>query len=88
MNGVSAPLIAGNVESGIEEAAIGMILELPKDIEAALAFQARAAHISAEQYLAKLIERAIEHGHHMAAEQLSNHLGVMADSGASVTSTE
>ena len=67
---------------------MSMILELPKDIEAALAFQARAAHMPTETYLAKMVERAVENRRRMASEQLSHHLGVMADSVAPDTTTE
>jgi hypothetical protein len=76
------------VEREIEETAMSLILELPKDIEAALAFQARAAHMPTEQYLAKMVERAVENRRRAAAEQLSHHLGVMAGYVAPDTTTE
>jgi hypothetical protein len=58
---------------------MSMIPDPPKDVEAALALQARAAHMPAEQYLTKMVECAIENRRRMAAEQLSRHLGVVAD---------
>jgi hypothetical protein len=72
----------------IEETAMSLILELPKDIEAALVFQARAAHMPTEQYLAKMVERAVENRRRIAVEQLGHHLGVMADRVALDTTTE
>lgn len=66
---------------------MSMILELPKDVEAALAFQARAAHMSTEQYLAMMVERAVDNRRRQAAEQLRQHLGVMAESMAPDTSS-
>lgn len=57
---------------------MSMTLELPKDVEAALAFQARAARMPTEEYLAKIVERAVENRRRLAAEQLSRHLDVMA----------
>lgn len=77
---VTDPAISGNVEREIEENAMSMILELPKDVEAALAFQARAAQMPTEQYLAKMVERAVENRRRTAGELLSRHLDVMADS--------
>ena len=59
---------------------MSMILELPKDVETALAFQARAAHMPTEQYLAKLVELAVANRRRVATEQLRRHLDVMADS--------
>ena len=59
---------------------MSMILELPKDVEAALAFQARAAQMPTELYLAKLVELAVANRRRAAGEQLRRHLDVMADS--------
>ena len=55
-----------------------MTLELPKDVEATLAFQARAAQMPTELYLAQLVERAVEGRRRTAAAQLVKHLEVMA----------
>ena len=41
-----------------------------------------------EQYLAKMVERAVENRRRMAAEQLRQHLGVMADSLAPDTTSQ
>jgi hypothetical protein len=68
--------------------AMSLILELPKDVESALAFQAQAAHLSPEEYLAKLIERAVEGRRLRAAEQLRQHLDEMAESIAPQTTPE
>ncbi|MEI9814732.1 MAG: putative toxin-antitoxin system toxin component, PIN family [Acidobacteriota bacterium] len=57
---------------------MSLILELPKEIEAALALQARAAHMPTEQYLARLVERAVESRRRDAADQLVHHLDSMA----------
>lgn len=67
---------------------MSMILELPKDIEAALAFQARAAQMPTEQYLAHIVELAVENRRRMAAEQLRQHLDGMAECIAPETTTE
>lgn len=67
---------------------MSMILELPEDIEATLAFQARAAQMPTEQYLAKMLERAVENRRRMAGEQLSRHLNAMADSVRPDTTSE
>lgn len=67
---------------------MSMILDLPKDVEAALAFQARAAHMPPEQYLAMLVERAVENCRRMAGEQLSHHLDAMADQVVPEATTE
>ena len=39
---------------------MSIILKLPKEIEAALAFQARAAQMPTEKYLAHIVELAVE----------------------------
>ena len=57
---------------------MSMILELPKDVEATLAFQARAAQMPTELYLAQFVERAVEGRRGSAAEKLVKHLDVMA----------
>ena len=49
---------------------MSMILDLPKDVEAALASQARAAQMPTEQFLAKMVAQAIENRRRMAAAQL------------------
>lgn len=85
---VTGRSISGSVEREIEETAMSMILELPKDVEATLAFQARAAHMPTEQYLAMVVERAVENRRRMAGEQLSRHLDVMAGCVAPETTPE
>ena len=67
---------------------MSMTLELPKDVEATLAFQARAAQMPTELYLAQLVERAVEGRRRSAAEQLVKHLGVMATEVAPDTTPE
>jgi hypothetical protein len=65
-----------------------MTVELPKDVEAALASQARTAHMPTEQYLAKMVERAVENRRLASVAQLRQHLEVMAESVAEETTTE
>lgn len=65
-----------------------MTFELPKDVEAALAFQARAARMPSEEYLAKIVQRAVENRCRLAVEQLIRHLDVMADQVMPDTSPE
>lgn len=67
---------------------MSMILELSEDIEATLAFQARAAQMPTEQYLAKMLERVVENRRRMAGEQLSRHLNAMSDSVRPDTTSE
>jgi hypothetical protein len=67
---------------------MSMILELPKDVEATLAFQARAVHMPTEQYLAQVVERAVESRRNAAAGQLARHLDVMAGQVAQQTTPE
>ena len=67
---------------------MSMTLELPKDVEATLAFQARAAQMSTELYLAQLVERAVEGRRRNAAEQLIKHLDVLAAEVAPDTTPE
>lgn len=66
---------------------MSMTLDLPKDIEAALAAQARAAQMEPEQFLAKMVAQAIENRRRVAAAELVGHLDVMAESVARDTST-
>ncbi|MCX6597580.1 MAG: hypothetical protein NTV70_14565 [Acidobacteria bacterium] len=58
---------------------MSMILELPNDVEAALASQARAAQMPTEQYLAQLVERALDNRRQLASEHLGSHLAEMAE---------
>ena len=67
---------------------MSMVLNLREDVEAALAFQARAAHMPTEQYLEKLVECAVENRRRMAAEQLRQHLDEMAECVAPDTAPE
>lgn len=60
--------------------AMSMIVELSKDVEAALAVQAKAAQLPTEVFLAKMVELAVENRRRIAVEQLRQHLGVMAES--------
>jgi len=67
---------------------MSMTLELPKDVEETLASQARALHMPAEEYVAKLVENAVEKRRVAAAERLSRHLDVMAERVVPGTTTE
>lgn len=51
-----------------------MTLELPKEIEAARTVQARAASMSPDQYLARLLEPALTNQRREAAERLCQYL--------------
>ena len=57
---------------------MSLTIDLSKEAEAALASQARAAHMSAERYLAQIIENALQRQHRIAAENLAQHLDQMA----------
>ena len=57
---------------------MSVILELPKDVEAALASQARAARMPTERYVAHIVERALELRRRHAAQNLEQHLDSMA----------
>jgi hypothetical protein len=67
---------------------VSMILDLPKDVEETLACQARAVHMPAEEYVAKLVERAVENRRLAAAERLNRHLDDMASCIAPETTIE
>lgn len=58
---------------------MSIVLKLPKDIEAAFAFQARAAQMPTERYLAHIVELAVESRRRMAAERVRHHLATMAE---------
>ena len=64
------------------------ILDLPKDVEAALEYQARAAHMPTERYVAHTVERALELRRRHAAEDLKRHLEHMASQVAPTTMPE
>lgn len=66
---------------------MSMILDLPKDVEAALAAQARAAQMAPEQFLAKMVAQAVENRRRAAAAQLAGHLDTMAATIAPETTT-
>lgn len=57
---------------------MSLTIDLSKEAEAALASQARAAHMSAERYLSQIIENALQRQHRIAAENLAQHLDQMA----------
>ena len=57
---------------------MSLTVDLSKEAEAALASQARAAHMSAERYLSQIIESALKRQHRLAAENLAQHLDHMA----------
>jgi hypothetical protein len=57
---------------------MALTLDLSPEKEAALAAQARAAHMPTELYLARVVERALDIQRQRAAEQLAQHLDTMA----------
>src|SRR5438128_2540828 len=57
---------------------MAVTVELSPEKEAALASQARAAHMPPERYLAEIVERALEIQQRRAAETLGRHLDSMA----------
>jgi hypothetical protein len=57
---------------------MAVTVELSPEKEAALASQARAAHMPTERYLAEIVERALEIHQRRAAEMLGRHLDSMA----------
>jgi hypothetical protein len=67
---------------------MSVTLELPKDIEAAVASQARVAHMPTEQYLAQVVERAVDSRRRAAAEQLGRQLDAMAEQVAPATTPD
>lgn len=67
---------------------MSVILELPKDVEAALASQARAARMPTERYVAHIVERALELRRRHAAQNLEQHLDSMASHVAAETTPE
>ena len=67
---------------------MSMTLELPEEVEAALAAQARAAQMPTERYLAQIVERAMEGRRRSAVEQLVRNLDVMAGKVATETTPE
>jgi hypothetical protein len=67
---------------------MSVILELPKDVEAALASQARAARMPTERYVAYIVERALELRRRHAAQHLEQHFDSMASQVAPETTPE
>ena len=67
---------------------MSVILDLPKDVEAALASQARAARMPTERYVAHIVERALELRRRRAAQDLELHLDSMASQVAPETKPE
>lgn len=57
---------------------MNVTIDLSDEKAAALASQARAARMPTERYLAYIVERALERQHSRAAEQLGQHLDIMA----------
>jgi hypothetical protein len=56
---------------------MSLTIDLPKELEATLASQARAAHMPTERYLTQLIEHALKRQRRQAAENLAQHLSQM-----------
>jgi hypothetical protein len=57
---------------------MAVVVELSPEKEAALASQARAAHMPTGEYLAVIVERALESHQSKSAEMLGRQLDVMA----------
>jgi len=57
---------------------MAVTVELSPEKEAALASQARAAHMPTERYLAEIVERALDNHRRKAAAMLGQHLDSMA----------
>jgi hypothetical protein len=57
---------------------MSVTLNLSKDIEATLAFQARAAQMPTERYVTQIVEQAVKLQRRRAAEALEKHLDVMS----------
>ena len=67
---------------------MAVTVELSPEKEAALASQARAAHMPPERYLAEIVERVLEIHQRRSAEMLSTHLDTMASSISPVTTSD
>ena len=65
-----------------------MTIDLSEHNAAVLEAQARAAHMSAERYLAGIVARALERRQRRAAGDLEAHLDVMASQVAADTTPE
>ena len=63
-----------------------MTIDLSEHDAAVLEAQARAAHMSAERYLADIVARALERRQRCAASDLEQHLGSMASQVSADTS--
>jgi len=63
-------------------------IDLSDEKTAALASQARAAHMPTERYLAHIVENALDRQHRRSAEQLGEHLTLMASHIQQDTTTE
>ena len=57
---------------------MSLTINLPQELEAALASQARAVRLPTERYLAQIIEHALRRQHQLAAESLGRHVDQMA----------
>jgi hypothetical protein len=65
-----------------------MTIDLSEHDAALLEAQARAAHMSAERYLAAIVARALERRQRRAADDLAAHLDVMASQASDNTTPE
>jgi len=70
------------------EAKMSLVIDLPKDVEADLASQARSAEMPTETYVARLVERAIQNRRRQGVKDLERHLDVMASRVAPDTTPE
>ena len=57
---------------------MSLTIDLPEELEAALAFQARAAHMDTEHYLAQIVERALKRQRQRAPKNLRQNLDTVA----------
>jgi len=65
-----------------------MIIELSEHNAAVLEAHARAAHMSAERYLADLVARALERRQRRAVSELERHIVYMASQVSADTTAE
>jgi HAMP domain-containing protein len=57
---------------------MSVTIELPPQIEAALASHARAANMATDRYVAAIVERAVEIQQRRAVERLADHVNSMS----------
>jgi hypothetical protein len=67
---------------------MNLTIDLSEQNAAALEAQARAAHMPAERYLARIVELALERQHRRDAANLEEHLDYMASQVAPETTAE